>query len=231
MPRTKTASPPRTAGDTAQRILDAAAAELVVGNGSLEMLAVARRADASVGLAYHHFGSKGGLLAAVAEDFYARLDEAAGNAAIGDIADWATREHERVRLAVSFHYREPLAPLMLGRLSAEPEVAAIEKAHFERQVRRGARNIAQGQERGAIPSRHDPSLLVAMVLGGVRAGVMTALARKPRPDAAVLTREIWSFVESATHLEARTEEERHATPPATLRARDRSKAAATGNRG
>lgn len=233
MPRTKIPTPPRTAGDTARRILDAAAAELVAGNGSLEMLAVARRADVSVGLAYHHFGSKGGLLAAVAEDFYARLDEAAGNAVIGDVADWAAREHERVRLAVSFHYREPLAPLMLGRLSAEPEVAAIEKAHFERQVRRGARNIAQGQERGAIPTRHDPSLLVAMVLGGVRAGVMTALARKPRPDAAVLTREIWSFVESATHLQARprTEEERHATPPATLRARDRTKAAAATNRG
>ena len=232
MAKTETTQP-RTPGDAARRIVDAAAAELVAGKGSLEMLAVARRAGVSVGLAYHHFGSKGGLLAAVAEAFYARLDEAAGNAAVGEIADWAEREHKRVRLAVSFHYREPLAPLILGRLSAEPEVAAVEKAHFERQVRRGARNIAQGQDSGAIPSRHDPSLLVAMVLGGVRAGVMTALARAPRPDAAALTREIWNFVESATHLRdrPRAREERHATPSATLRVRDRSKAAAAGNRG
>ena len=28
----------------------------------------------SVGLAYHHFGSKGGLIAAVVDDFYERLD-------------------------------------------------------------------------------------------------------------------------------------------------------------
>jgi len=223
----------RSTGDAARRILDAAAAELVAGNGALEMQAVARRAGVSVGLAYHHFGSKGGLLAAVAEAFYARLDEAAGNAAVGDIDGWAEREHRRVRLAVAFHYREPLAPLVLGRLSAEPEVAAVEKAHFERQVRRGARNIAQGQETGAIPARHDPSLLVAMVLGGVRAGVVTALARRPRPTAAALSREIWSFVEAATHVRVRpaAEEKRHAASSEALRIRDRPKAAVAGNRG
>ena len=39
------------------------------------MQAVAKRAQVSVGLAYHHFGSKAGLIAAVVEAFYSRLDE------------------------------------------------------------------------------------------------------------------------------------------------------------
>jgi AcrR family transcriptional regulator len=38
----------------------AAQAELIQSQGLLEMQAVARRAKVSVGLAYHHFGSRPG---------------------------------------------------------------------------------------------------------------------------------------------------------------------------
>ncbi|WP_050625577.1 TetR/AcrR family transcriptional regulator [Bradyrhizobium viridifuturi] len=61
---------------TRDRLLAAAQQELIEGHGHLEMQAVAKRARVSVGLAYHHFGSKAGLIAAVVEDFYQRLDEA-----------------------------------------------------------------------------------------------------------------------------------------------------------
>ena len=42
----------------ADRLIRAAEAELIATHGHLEMQAVAKRAKLSVGLAYHHFGSK-----------------------------------------------------------------------------------------------------------------------------------------------------------------------------
>src|SRR5690554_5193406 len=61
---------------TAPRLLAAAQTELIEGQGQLEMVAVARRAKVSAGLAYHYFGSKAGLIAAVVEAFYDRYDAA-----------------------------------------------------------------------------------------------------------------------------------------------------------
>ena len=60
---------------TRERLIRAAEQELIRSHGHLEMQAVSKRAQVSVGLAYHHFGSKAGLIAAVVEAFYGRLDE------------------------------------------------------------------------------------------------------------------------------------------------------------
>ncbi|CAN5850370.1 hypothetical protein BH11PSE1_BH11PSE1_02880 [soil metagenome] len=56
-----------------ERLIRAAQEELIASHGLLEMQAVAKRAKVSVGLAYHHFGSKAGLIATVVEGFYNRL--------------------------------------------------------------------------------------------------------------------------------------------------------------
>ncbi len=64
---------------TRERLIRAAQEELIQSHGHLEMQAVAKRAQVSVGLAYHHFGSKAGLIAAVVEEFYSRLDDVAFN--------------------------------------------------------------------------------------------------------------------------------------------------------
>ena len=50
---------------TRERLIRAAQEELIQGHGLLEMQAVAKRTRVSVGLAYHHFGSKAGLIAAI----------------------------------------------------------------------------------------------------------------------------------------------------------------------
>ena len=59
---------------TRERLVRAAQEKLIQSHGHLEMQPVAKRAKVSVGLAYHHFGSKAGLIAAVVEEFYNRLD-------------------------------------------------------------------------------------------------------------------------------------------------------------
>src|SRR5580700_113082 len=94
---------------TPDRLIHAAQEELIQGNGLLEMQAVARRAKVSVGLAYHHFGSKAGLIAAVVEAFYDLLEDAAFNPARLVSRDWAGREKERLAAYISFHYDHPFA--------------------------------------------------------------------------------------------------------------------------
>lgn len=201
---------------TRRRLLDAAAHELVAGDGRLEIAAVAARAGASVGLSYHHFGSKAGLLAAIVEDFYDRYD-----AAIIDLnplpgGDWAARERCRLELLVAFMLTEPLAGLILARLSAEPEVAAVEARRLARHIELGARNIALAQRRGHLPQGRDPRLLVAMIMGGLRQAVGQVLAHDISRERAGLTQELWNFITSAAGLsappgaDARRSEEDHA---------------------
>lgn len=160
----------------------------------MEIAAVAARAGVSVGLNYHHFGSKAGLLAAVVDDFYDRYD-----AAVIDVnplpgADWATRERRRVGLLVDFLLCEPLAPLVLARLSGEPEVAAVEARRLARHIELGAGNIALAQRRRQLPADCDPRLLIAMVMGGLRQAIGQVFAGRIERDAATLAEELWALI-------------------------------------
>ena len=82
----------------------------------------------SVGLAYHHFGSKAGLIAAVVEAFYSHLDEVVFKEARLPSEGWADREKRRIASYVAFHYDHPFAPLVIGALSRAPEVLDVATA-------------------------------------------------------------------------------------------------------
>ena len=56
---------------TRERLVRAAQDELIRNHGHLEMQAVAKRAQVSVGLAYHDFGSKAGLMPPLSKRFIA----------------------------------------------------------------------------------------------------------------------------------------------------------------
>ena len=112
---------------TRERLIRAAQEELIRSHGHLEMQAVAKRAKVSVGLAYHHFGSKAGLIAAVVEAFYGRLDGEAFNDACQPSEGWADRERQRIASYIAFHYDHPFAPLVVGALSRAPEVLDVER--------------------------------------------------------------------------------------------------------
>lgn len=185
---------------TRARLLAAAAVELAAGCGRFEMADVARRAGLSVGLSYHYFGSKAGLLAALVEDFYERYDRVVmqGNPLPG--GDWGGRERLRLRAMVAFHYSEPLAPIVLSRLSAEPEVSAVEARWLERHIALAAQNIRIGQARGEIPLETDAELLGAMVLGGLRQAIGQALSRPHRFTSEELAGQLWNFVAAAVRF-------------------------------
>ena len=186
---------------TRQRILDSAARLLAEGEGALEMAWVAKAAGVSAGLAYHHFGSKEGLLVAVVNDFYDRVEAASLMARFDDISDWEAREQERVRLYIDFLLDDPLGVVVLSGLAHAPGVAAVEAQRWDKLVSVGARNIADGQQRRVVGAAQDPELLAAMVLGAARAAVARLLPMKQHIDAAKLARDIWQFQRRGLCLE------------------------------
>jgi AcrR family transcriptional regulator len=185
---------------TPERLIRAAQEELIQGGGLLEMQAVARRAKVSVGLAYHHFGSKAGLIAAVVEAFYDRLEDAAFNPESLASSTWAGREKERIAAYISFHYDHPFAPLVVGPLSRAPEVLDVEEAFTRRQLAGGAHNLRVGQRDGVVPDDLDPRLTIALMIGGIRQALIGALTKAERPDRSELTEKIWIFIAGALRL-------------------------------
>jgi AcrR family transcriptional regulator len=190
---------------TRKKLLCAAQEELIQGQGHLEMQAVARRAQVSVGLAYHHFGSKAGLIAAVVEEFYSRLDDAAFSGAKLLSETWAERERERIAAYVAFHYEHPFAPLVIGALSRAPEVLDVEIAFTNRQLAAGALMLQAAQRDGIVPDDIDPRLTIALMIGGIRQALIGTLMSEHRPDPGKLTNKIWAFIAAALRLTTSTD--------------------------
>ncbi|WP_197520982.1 TetR/AcrR family transcriptional regulator [Bradyrhizobium icense] len=185
---------------TRERLIRAAEKELIRSHGHLEMQAVAKRAQVSVGLAYHHFGSKAGLIAAVVEAFYSRLDEVAFKGFKARVEGWAGREKQRIAAYIAFHYDHPFAPLVIGALSRAPEVLDVETAFTNRQLAAGALMLQAAQRDGVVPNRIDPQLTIALMIGGIRQALIGALMSKQRPNPGKLTDEIWAFMAGALRL-------------------------------
>jgi AcrR family transcriptional regulator len=187
---------------TREKLIRAAEKELIRSHGHLEMQAVAKRAQVSVGLAYHHFGSKAGLIAAVVEEFYHRLDEAAFTDVKLPSESWADRERRRIATYIAFHYDHPFAPLVIGALSRAPEVLDVERAFTSRQLAGGARMLEAAQRDGFIPDQITPHLTIALMIGGIRQALVSALVREERPDPEKLTDDIWAFMAGALGVPA-----------------------------
>ncbi len=181
-------------------LIQAASEALVAGQGNFELQDVARRAGVSVGLPYHRFGSKAGLIAAVVEQFYDEIEQVI---TLSDVReqDWAQREQIRLSRLVAFLYRTPLAVVIISMLSREPEVAGVESQRWSRLITITASNIQKGQKRGQLPSGFDADVLAALICGGVRHAAGLALQQRRRPREADLVRQIWSFISTGLQLE------------------------------
>jgi AcrR family transcriptional regulator len=181
-------------------LIQAASEALVAGQGNFELQDVAKRAGVSVGLPYHRFGSKAGLIAAVVEQFYDEIEQVINLSDVRE-QDWAIREQIRLSRLVAFLYRTPLAVVIISMLSREPEVAGVESQRWSRLITITASNIQKGQKRGQLPAGFDADILAALVCGGVRHAAGLALQHKPRPKEAELVRQIWSFISTGLQLE------------------------------
>lgn len=182
---------------TTERLVQAAEEELIENDGHLEMLAVAKRAGCAVGSAYHHFGSKTGLVAAVVDAFYGPLEDIIMAGASSGQMTWADREKLRVRLIVDYYYDHKFAPLVVGRLGREPEVTDIERERHDRQLKEGHRNLRDAQRRGIISQDLDTKVAIGLLLGGIRQALVSALRDEKRPSRDELVEQIWLFTKGA----------------------------------
>lgn len=179
-------------------ILDAAERLVIAGGSDFEISELAREAGISNGLAYHYFGSKDGVISAVIDRFYARYSDVIDRPADPEI-DWRVREHARLIDTVAFLYSDPFAPIAFGALGHR---RAIER-EFEVQqemIANAARNVRSGQRRGHIPAEIDSELAGAAIIGAVRAVMMTAMRKSPRPKPEQVADQLWDLIEGAVGL-------------------------------
>ena len=185
---------------SSEKLLQAAEDELIASNGQMEMSAVAQRAGLSVGLAYHHFGSKAGLIAAVVDRFYEPLRAISLGTAIPLELAWEAREQARTEAMVDYYFDHPLAPLIAGRLAREPEVLDIERTHLEALLALGAKNIRQGQKQGVVDATLQPAVTVSLLMGGLRLALDQAVLAETRPPRPETKQQIWQFIRHALRL-------------------------------
>ena len=171
-------------------MLDAARDELVAGSGVLELGALTRRAGLSTGALYHHFGSKAGLLSAVYDGFFTGLRNATGDAHLPD-GDWGTRERERTRCFVAYHFQNPLANVLLARIALDPQLSELDAVYIQNMSDDAAANIRHGQQLGQLPADIDPDSAGAFVIGGLRLGVAQQLRTTPRPHPDRVAERLW----------------------------------------
>ena len=200
---------PRVA-QTRERILAAARAALLEGDGDFELAELARRAGTSVGLPYHRFGSKSGVSAEEVREFYDGVWRAV-NLADFDALVWGVRERERLRRLVEFLYAEPLSRLVSSTLGRDPQVAALEGERWVEMIEAAARNLEKAQRRGQIAAELDPALTAALINGGIRHAIGLGLAARPRRSKEAMVEEIWGFVRRALQLAPATTKSRAAS--------------------
>ncbi|MFZ5733361.1 MAG: TetR/AcrR family transcriptional regulator [Pseudomonadota bacterium] len=188
--------------DMKTRLLTAARDELTANGGVMEVQAVARRAGVSVGIAYHHFGSKAGLIAGVVEDFHAQLRRTLEQETAHAETDWSQRERIRLRAFLRIYLEDPFGRILLGRLAQSPEVIDVQRAFTAEELREGARNLIQGQRLGIVRADLDPEVTVAMLLGGIRQTLDRAIEAEIPPSLDHLETQIWAFISGALALPA-----------------------------
>jgi AcrR family transcriptional regulator len=175
---------------------------LVERDGTLEIDSVGARAGLSVGLIYRHFGSRAGLIVAVVDDFYSRYRSEALETNPAPGGTFAERERKRTELSVAFHYRDPLARVILSNLHLDAQVAQAEAQHIDEMIGLAADVMALGQRRGELPKDRDPRFMGAMVIGGMRHVLAVALSSQPRMPEKRTARNLWTLIAAVIGVDA-----------------------------
>jgi AcrR family transcriptional regulator len=176
------------------RLVAAARDELIERNGLLEVNSVADRAGVSVGLIYRHFASRAGLVSAVVDDFYSRYRTEALETNPLPGGPFRDRERKRTEVSVAFHYREPLARVLLSKRHLDDEIAVEEARHTAEMIELAASVMALGQRRGEVPRDRDPYFLGAMVIGGMQQVLAVALGSVPLLPESVTADRLWVLI-------------------------------------
>ncbi|MET0604662.1 MAG: TetR/AcrR family transcriptional regulator [Baekduia sp.] len=186
---------------TRDRLVTAARAEAIRTGGHVEVVAVARAAGVVPSLINRYFGTKAGLVCAVVDAFFDRLEAEVLDLDLDDHGTWAEHERLRLRKGVAFHYADPFAVVLYGQLTRDPAVARRETERIERIIHHSAVTVRRHQRAGELPATVDPELAGAAMFGAMRQVVAAALRRTPRPDPAALVELLWRQVAASVDLD------------------------------
>lgn len=190
----------RSAAETRAQLLEVAAKELIENEGALEMVTLAQKAGLSEGLAYHYFGNRAGVIAAVVDAFFDRFEEQVIDIRF-DGYTWQDREKQRVAAMISFYFSDPLTPIIFSRLGNDAEVAAVEARRAQRQIALAEKNLREAQKAGDVSKDREPRLMGAMMLGAIRWGVMAYWQSADASHQDVLFSEIWAAIYALSRAE------------------------------
>lgn len=197
-------------GDLRASLVRAALALLEEGGAeALTLRAVARRAGVSPGAPYHHFADKDALIAAVAEDGFARLHAALSEASGGPSARlWSMcATYTRFALASPARYAVMFHPA-LGQSPAMQTVATAALATFERLVDA----VAAVSPLPDHLSRREAALLVWALTHGAVVLQLGGMVRPLTPSLADDERLIHQLASACLGLAARRPTEDHHDP-------------------
>ena len=185
--------------ETRAHLIAVAGDALIEGGGDFEMGELSRRAGVSNGLPFHYFGSKAGALSALIDDFYDRYHSVV-NQEFDLEEPWAERELRRLQDLIAFLYGDPLAPIVLGKMSRTVQVAGVETSRQDQLIGLARRNIEGGQRSGEIPKAIDAGIAAAAIIGAIRQAVTHAFAEAKRPDPRSLADQLWALISGALGL-------------------------------
>jgi len=188
-------APTKKAAATRTRLLDAAATVLAHGDGDFEMADLATTAGVSGGLAYHHFGSKAGVIAAVVDDFYTRWIAATNQRFQGE-EGWTAQERRRELASIAFLFDDPLAPIVLEKRTHSAEVAAIEADHRRAMIAATQQRIEAGQVGGEVALALDAATAASVTFGAVTQSTLAAITSRGRPDVQQFADQLWTVLSS-----------------------------------
>lgn len=107
------------------------------------------------------------------------------------------RTRARTHRFVTYHFADPLAPILLSRTPSDPQLTELDAAYRNDIIDNTATNIRHGQRFGQLPADLDPDSAAAYVIGGLCSGISQQLRANPTPDAEQATQTLWRFTAAA----------------------------------
>jgi len=109
----------------------------------------------------------------------------------------------RLQAWLAFLYRDPLAPIVLGRMGRSVQVAGLESARQDQLIGLARRNIELGQQSGEISETIDAGIAAAAIIGAIRQAASQAFQEPEPPASDFLTAQLWGLIAGALGLATR----------------------------
>lgn len=186
--------------ETRNRLLEAARSVALKFDGQIEIARIAEEAGVVASVVHRYFGSKNGLVTAIVDDYYDRLEKQILTLDLHKSRDWMESEKLRLKMGIDFMYEEPFARVIHGQFARAPEVASRERERIAAVITRTAKGIKRAQSLGTLPHHVDADLAGAAMFGALVQVISHALSRKRKPSKEAVFEVMWRQVAASVDM-------------------------------